>query len=91
MEVGEYTKLRPNQKRWLGWILEEEMDWLNIHINAPENIKRLDWSYTTGIYDAPTKQLLNFILNRFNENIGTTKRWEIYNKWRIKTNEDLEM
>lgn len=91
MQTGEYTKLKPNQKRWLGWILEEQGEWLKIHINAPNNLMRLHWSYTSGIYDAPTQQLLNFILNRFNEHIVTKNRWKIYNEWRIKTNEDLEL
>jgi hypothetical protein len=91
MEVGEYKKLRPNQKRWLEWLLGDGWGWTTIHINAPNNHERLKWAYHTGIYDEGTKPLLNFLLNRFNENEVAKKDWIIYNKWKIKTNEDLEM
>lgn len=91
MDVGEYKTLKPNQKRWLGWILEDQKEWLEIHIHAPYNIRRLKWSYTTGLYDAVTGPLLNFILNRFNENGVVKKEWMIHNEWRIKTNKDLEL
>lgn len=83
MDVGEYKILKPNQKRWLGWILEYQMDWLNIHISAPENIKRLRWSYTTGLYDGVSGPLLNFILNRFNEDSTIWVLWRIQNKSNI--------
>ena len=86
-----HKRLSVTQKEWLGWILEVQRDWLNIHINAPVNIEKLYWSYITGIYDAPTQQLLNFILNRFNEHTITKGKWKIHNKWKIKTNKDLEL
>lgn len=89
MNVGEYKTLKENQKAWLGWVLEDQKEWLRIHINAPENLQRLEWSYTTGLYDAVTGPLLNFILNRFNEDEITKALWRIHNKWRIKLNDKL--
>lgn len=68
------------QKKWLGWIITNQWEWLNIHINAPANHQKLNWTYTTGLYDISTKELLNFILNRFNEDEVTKAFWRVHNK-----------
>jgi hypothetical protein len=69
------------QKKWLGWIIANQWDWLNIHINAPANHQKLNWTYTTGLYDISTKGLLNFILNRFNEDEGIKREWYLKHEW----------
>ena len=73
--------LQPIQKKWIGWLLGERWMWLNIHINAQANHQRLNWSYTTGLYDVRTEQLLNFLLNKFNEDDGIKREWYLKNEW----------
>lgn len=84
-----HKTLTPNQKEWLGWIIKEYWDWLHIHINAPTNHQRLNWSYTTGFYDVVTGELLNFIRNRFNEDEEAKKQWKEYNNWKVKLNDKI--
>ena len=81
--------LTPTQREWLRWIIKEYWEWLNIHINAPVNHQKLNWSYTTGFYDGGTGALLNFIRNRFNEDEEAKRQWREYNKWKVKLNDKL--
>ena len=81
--------LKPKQREWLEWLLGDGKDWLAFHINAPENIQRIRWTCINGIYDVRTRQLLNFLLNRFNENEWAKKQWMIYNKWKVKLNDNI--
>ena len=74
--------LKPKQRDWLEWLLGDGRDWTTIHINAPENHQRIIWSYVNGIYDVGTKQLLNFLLIRFNENEEAKKDWRNFQKYK---------
>ena len=79
-------KLTPKQKAGLGWIINVYWEWLEIHINAPVNHFKLKDSHRTGEYDDVTKELLNFIRNRFNEDSTAVRDWQEYNMWRIINN-----
>jgi len=74
--------LKPKQRDWLEWLLGDGRYWMAIHINAPENIERIRWTCINGIYEVGTKQLLNFLLIRFNENEEAKKDWRNFQKYK---------
>jgi len=73
--------LQPIQKKWIEWLLGERWMWLNIHINAEANHLRLYWSYTTGLYDIRTEQLLNHLLKEFNTDEEIKHQWSLKLEW----------
>lgn len=74
--------LKPKQRDWLEWLLGDGKDWMTIHIIALPNVERIRWTCINGIYDVATKQLLNFLLIRFNENEQAKKDWRNFQKYK---------
>lgn len=65
------------QRDWLGWILTDQRDWFNKHIEASEAGRlRISKAYLNMEYDTMTEHLLNYILEEFN------KDGDIVNKWK---------
>jgi hypothetical protein len=75
---GTYKKVEPIQKEWLRWILHDKQLWLNQHIGAPENLKRMRWAQVNGIYDVITEHLLNYVLKMFNKDEDIKNLWKIH-------------
>jgi hypothetical protein len=73
--------LQPIQKEWLGWIIKDHWDWLKGKIDAELNHQRLNWTYETGLYDAITKQLLNYILTEFHKDLSFKYEWHLKREW----------
>lgn len=67
--------LKPIQKEWLGWLLQERRRWLRGKVDSVRDHQRLDWSHSSGLYDVATKQLLNVILKEFNEDKEISNEW----------------
>ena len=70
-----HQALKPIQKEWLGWLLQERRRWLWGKVDSVGDHQRLDWSHSVGLYDVATKQLLNAILKEFNEDKEISNEW----------------
>ena len=74
--------LKPIQKEWLGWLIKDEWDWMiRTKVRAADHHQKLDWTYTTGLYDVSTKGLLIYILEEFNDDIQIKHRWYLKKEW----------
>jgi hypothetical protein len=74
--------IKPIQKEWLGWLIKEEWDWMiRTKVKADTHHQKLDWTYTTGLYDASTKWLLTHILEEFNADTQIKHRWHSKKEW----------
>ena len=74
--------LKPIQKEWLGWLIKDEWDWMiRTKVRAGDHHQKLDWTYTTGLYDVSTKGLLIYILEEFNDDIQIKHRWYLKKQW----------
>ena len=74
--------LKPIQKEWLGWLIKDEWDWMiRTKVRADNHLSKLDWTYTTGLYDTSTKGLLTYILEEFNEDSQVKHRWYLKKEW----------
>ena len=74
--------LKPIQKEWLGWLISYEWDWMiRTKVRADNHLSKLDWTYTTGLYDISTKGLLTRILEEFNEDVQIKHRWYLKKEW----------
>jgi hypothetical protein len=73
--------LLPIQKEWIGWLLTDGRDWMDIHVESKDTVIHLNWSWVNGVYDMRTEQLLNLLLNRFNEDEEIRKQWQLSLEW----------
>lgn len=74
--------LKPIQKEWLGWLIKDEWDWMiRTKVRAADHHQKLDWTYTTGLYDVSTKGLLIYILEEFNDDTQIKHRWYLKKEW----------
>ncbi len=70
-------KLGNIQRDWLGWILTDQRDWFDKHIEISEAGRlRISKAYLNMEYDTMAEHLLNYILEEFNKDEYIVNKWK---------------
>jgi hypothetical protein len=54
---------------------------MNVRGNAKDNHIHLNWTWVNGVYDVRTEQLLNHLLNEFNNDEEIKRQWGLKLEW----------